>query len=315
MLRSVFAAAMAICLFASCDDDDNPSIQVTQERYTLPGDTLFPEGIAYNARTGTFYTGSTTSGDIYGVNVQTGNVSLFAAGASQNRKVATGMKIDGKNRLWVCGGAEGKIHVLNLANGAVLRTWDAKALYSAGFINDCISDGSYIYFTDSQVRKIYRAKVDADTVPAALEQWLTFTDAQIPFAATGTNANGIVNTPDNRYLIVVVSSSGKLYRIEKATQAITEITLNTPVNSGDGMYLDGSFLYVSRNATNQIFPVQLNAAVSQGTVGTGFGTGLLFNTTIDKAGNYFLVVNGQLNRRGTPPTPVLPFTVIRVNIP
>jgi sugar lactone lactonase YvrE len=314
MLRSFFAATMAVCLLASCDDDNN-SIQVTQERYTLPGDTLFPEGIAFNGRTGIFYTGSTTSGDIYGVNVQTGTINLFAPGAGQNRRVATGMKIDGKNRLWVCGGAEGKIHVLNLTNGTVLRTWDAKALYGAGFINDCISDGSYIYFTDSQVRKIYRAKVDADTVPATLEQWLTFTDSQIPFAATGTNANGIVNTPDNRYLIVVVSTSGKLYRIEKATQAITEITLNTPVTAGDGMYLDGSFLYVSRNANNQIFPVQLNAGFNQGTVGNGFGIGLLFNTTIDKVGGYFLAVNGQLNRRGTPPTPALPFTVTRVAIP
>jgi hypothetical protein len=127
-----------------------------------------------------------------------------------------------------------------------------------------------------------------------------------------------VATPDNKYLIIVISSSGKLFRIDKATKAITEIVLNTPVTSGDGLYLEGSILYVSRNATNLIFPVTLNADYSQGTVGTGFGTNLLFNTTIAKAGNYFLVVNGQLNRRGnatTPPSPVLPFTVSRVAIP
>jgi hypothetical protein len=84
------------------------------------------------------------------------------------------------------------------------------------------------------------------------------------------------------------------------------------------LYLEGNTLYVSRNATNLIFPVVLNSDYSQGTVGTGFGTNLLFNTTIAKAGDYFLVVNGQLNRRGnatTPASPVLPFSVTRVTIP
>jgi len=53
-------------------------------------------------------------------------------------------------------------------------------------------------------------------------------------------------------------------------------------------------------------------------VGNGFGSNLMFNTTMDRAGDYFLVVNGQLNRRGsatTPANPVLPFTVSRVAIP
>ncbi|HSU49219.1 MAG TPA: hypothetical protein VLJ41_01455, partial [Segetibacter sp.] len=93
------------------------------------------------------------------------------------------------------------------------------------------------------------------------------------------------------------------------------ITLNTPVTSGDGMHLDGNTLYVSRNATNLIFPVTLNQDYTRGTVGNGFGTNLLFNTTIAKAGNYFLVVNGQLNLRGSTTPPILPFTVSRVTIP
>ncbi len=134
------------------------------------------------------------------------------------------------------------------------------------------------------------------------------------YAATGTNANGIVSTPDNKYLIIVISTSGKLFRIDKATKAISEITLNTPVPAGDGLYLEGNTLYVSRNTTNLIFPVALNADFSQGTVGAGFGTNLLGNTTIAKAGAYFLVVNGQLSKRGTG-TQVLPFSVSRITIP
>jgi hypothetical protein len=77
-------------------------------------------------------------------------------------------------------------------------------------------------------------------------------------------------------------------------------------------------LYVSRNATNQIWPVVLSSDFTQGTVGTPFGNNLLFNTTIARAGKYFLVVNGQLNRRAnatSPHSPLLPFSVSRVEIP
>jgi Cu-Zn family superoxide dismutase len=114
---------------------------------------------------------------------------------------------------------------------------------------------------------------------------------------------------------VVVSSSGKLYSIDKATKAIVEITLNTPVTAGDGILLDGNTLYVSRNSLGQIFPVVLNADYTQGIVGTGFGTNLLFNTTMVKVGDNLLVVNGQLNRRTGSTAPVLPFSISRVAIP
>jgi Cu-Zn family superoxide dismutase len=317
MRKRLFVATLLGLIFISCTKNDNGNgFTVAKESYALPGDTLFPEGIVYNDKTGNFYTGSVSSGNILEVNVESGDTRLLASGAAHNRKAATGMKIDQVNRLWVCGGADNKIQVLGL-DGSLIKSWDTNALFGSGFINDCIIDNTHVYFTDSRVRKIYRTSV-TETTPGNLEEWLTFTDAQIPYATTGTNANGIVSTPDNKYLIIVVSSSGKLYRIDKATKAITEITLNTPVTSGDGLYIEGNTLYVSRNATNLIFPVTPNADYSQGTVGTGFGTNLMFNTTMAKAGNYFLVVNGQLNRRGnatTPASPTLPFSVSRVAIP
>lgn len=316
MIRKLFLAATVVCMMASCDkeDDNLPIFNVAQDSYALPTDTLFPEGIAYNPKTGNFYTGSTSNGNIYQVNVETGAATLFSSGTATGRTFVTGMKIDALDRLWICGGGNNKIQVLNLADGSLIKSWDTQALFGSGFINDCIIDGSHIYFTDSRVQKIYRTTV-TDAVPGNLEAWLTFTDAQIPYIPGGTNANGIVNTPDNRYLIVVISPNGKLYRIDKTTKAIAEITLNIPVTAGDGMYLNGSVLYVSRNTTNLIWPVQMNADFSQGTVGTGFGTGLMFNTTMDKADRYFLVVNAQFNRRSIPPTPVLPFSVTRVLIP
>lgn len=313
MKRLLLLTLSVSTLILSCDkDDDDKNNNKIKESYALPGDTLYPEGIAYHSAKGKFYTGSVTSGDILEVDVKSGDVRTFASGTAQGRKAATGLKLDEQGRLWVCGGADNKIQVLG-TDGALIKSWNTLTLFGSGFINDCIIDGEHIYFTDSRVKKIYRTTAKGD--PGNLEEWLTFTDAQIPYALTGTNANGIVSTPDNKYLIIVVSTSGKLYRIEKSTKAIQEITLNIPVTSGDGLYLDKNTLYVSRNATNLIFPVVLNTDYTQGTVGAGFGNNLLFNTTMAKAGQYFLVVNGQLNRRGSATPPQLPFTVTRVDIP
>lgn len=300
-------------------DGENPltSILVRQETYPLPGDQLFPEGIAYNPRKGVFYVGSTTNGDVVQVHVTTGAASLFASGPAQGRLDCRGMKTDARNRLWIAGGAENKIHVLS-PEGNLLRTWDTRTLFNSGFINDCVTDANYVYFTDSRVPKIYRAAVGGAT-PGEMEEWLTFTDQQIPYGA-GFNANGAALTADGRYLIIVISNSGKLFRIDRTTKAITEIQLDQPVTAGDGLWLSGTTLYVSRNVTGQIFPVQLDATYSRGTVGAGFGNNLKFNTTIARAGDYFLVVNSQLNLRPTgttppPAPPTLPFTVSRVTIP
>ena len=302
-------------LFTACTKDDT-IISADKDVYALPDDKLFPEGIAYDQSTGVFYTGSTFNGNILQVDVKDGSVVEFSNGAAQGRTFCTGMKLDNQKRLWVCGGGEAKIHLLS-KEGFLVKMWDVKALYNGAFINDCIGDNEYMYFTDSQTPKIYRTKVIG--APGNLEEWLSFTNQQIPYVS-GTNANGIEMTKDGKYLIIVVSTSGKLYRIDKATKAIAEITLNTPVISGDGILLDGNTLYVSRNSTGQIFPVVLNADLTQGTVGSGFGTNLLFNTTMAKVGDNLLVVNGQLNRRPNatnpnPPAPVLPFSVTRVSIP
>lgn len=295
---------------------DKP-VKVTQKSYPIPGDQFFPEGIAYDQEAGIFYTGSTTSGDVVKVNVKTGATGLFAFGAKQGRRSALGMKLDAKKRLWICGGEENKIHVLN-QEGESIKSWDLKALFNSGILNDCAVDKQYIYFTDSRIQKIYRADVSS-TQPGDVEEWLSFTNQQIPYT-TGFNANGIVLTPEGKYIIIVISNSGKLYRIDRTSKAILEIGLNTAVTAGDGLWLEGNTLYVSRNALNKIFPVTLNNDFSNGIVGNGFGDNLLFNTTIAKAGKYLLVVNGQLNRRPGPtnpnPTPpVLPFTVSRVMIP
>jgi hypothetical protein len=78
--------------------------------------------------------------------------------------------------------------------------------------------------------------------PGNVEERLTFTYGQIPYAATGTNANGMELTPDRKNLIVVVSTCGNLSKTNISAKAIIEIALGSPVTSKDGLLLAGNIL-------------------------------------------------------------------------
>ena len=52
------------------DNGGNTRSRATQEvsgagRYVLPGEQVFPEGVAYQSETGDFYVGSTTDGTVF----------------------------------------------------------------------------------------------------------------------------------------------------------------------------------------------------------------------------------------------------------
>src|SRR5688572_20081761 len=134
IMRHAALFFLLFSFFTACEK--NKPVEVTQESYPIPGERFFPEGIAYDRYAGVFYTGSTVTGDVVRVNVKTGATELFAPGAKQNRSFCTGMKLDSKDRLWVCGGDEGKVHLIN-KHGESEKVWDLRTLYGAGFVNDC----------------------------------------------------------------------------------------------------------------------------------------------------------------------------------
>lgn len=88
-MKNLLAIVSIIICFTTCKKNSLPDDLIVMEEYALPGDTLFPEGIAFDPNSKVFYTGSVTSGDIIKVNVETGSTNIFAKGALQNRKAAT----------------------------------------------------------------------------------------------------------------------------------------------------------------------------------------------------------------------------------
>jgi hypothetical protein len=91
--------------------------------YDLPGEEVFPEGVAYNSASGKFYVGSTTDGTIYEGDVASGDVTVFSEGGADGRSTAIGMKVDNRGYLWVSGGGTGQMFVYDTADGSLVATY------------------------------------------------------------------------------------------------------------------------------------------------------------------------------------------------
>jgi sugar lactone lactonase YvrE len=286
-----------------------------QNRFVLPGDSVFPEGVAYQPSTGDFFVSSTSDGTIFRGNVRGGAAQPFLKGGEDGRIAATGLKVDdARGRLFVSGAATGQMWVYDVASGGVIA--HAGTARTPTFINDvAVVPNGDAFFTDSQSPVLYRLPLGATgMVPA--EEWLDFTGTPLAFQQ-GFNANGIAASADGLYLIVVQSNTGKLFRIDTTTKQVVQINLGgETVSNGDGILLDGQTLWVVRNQNGEIVKIQLAADLASGTIASRTtDPSFAYPTTIAKAGDRILVVNSQFDKRGDNVKPVLPFSIVSVPIP
>ncbi|WP_415784224.1 superoxide dismutase family protein [Deinococcus saxicola] len=268
----------------------------TVRDYPLPGTQSFPEGVAYDARKGVIYTGSAANGNIYAINANTGATSLFSEGGAVGRSTALGLKVDAQGRVWVAGGATGAISILS-PDGAPVATLMTPPSPNP-YLNDLIPtpDGS-VYITDSTRPMIWRVR------DMKVEPWLNLGGTPIKYGP-GINLNGIVASPDGRFLLSVQLNTGELWRIDTQSRAIRKVMGG--LKNGDGLLLDGQTLYVARNADGVVSKVGLSADYGSGTLMMEEPlAGLRFPTTLAKVGADVVVTQGQLDKLqgGTPETP------------
>jgi len=283
--------------------------------YSFPaGEKVFPEGIAYHPGTGDFFVGSTANGAVYRGNVRRGSraLTVFLPGGGDGRKATLGMKVDPHGRLWIAGGPTGMMWMYDAVTGRLLSGF--RNGVTGGFVNDvAIAPDGAAYFTDSMVPQIYRIAPDAQGI-FRYEVWLDLAGTPFQFVQ-GFNANGIAATPDGKYLIVIQTNTGKLFRIAIATKEVSEITLagGDKMMFGDGILLDGQTLYVARNNLNLIVKLRMAADYASGQqVGSFTDPSFQVTTGMTLVGNRLLLVNSQFNRRDNP---ALPFTIASVEIP
>jgi Cu-Zn family superoxide dismutase len=276
--------------------------------YDLPGDAVFPEGVAYDPATDRFFVSSTSDGTVFEVDRSSGEASVFSDAGADGRATAVGLATDPqRRRLWVAGGTGQTAYVYDLDSGDLIADYEADPV-DGSLVNDVVvaPDGD-AYLTDSGPRPTLFRVAEGDDGPGELEEWLDLATTPIPTDA-GINLNGIVATDDDRYVLAVHLSEGQLYRIDRETQEVTPVGDPGTHAGGDGMVLDGTRLWVV--AGGGVNGFDLDESFSTLEPGpTVTDETFAFPTTAALAGGRLLVVNAQFDARESP---MLPFTVSEV---
>lgn len=267
-----------------------------------------PEGIAVG-RGHNFYVGSIPTGAIFHGELRTGEGDLLVP--PQEGRAAIGLWVDDRtNYLYVAGGGTGQGYVYDAGTGAEIAVFQ---LTDPGtFVNDVVVTREAAYFTDSFRPVLYRVPLANDgsiqggVTPEELPLGGDFTQV------AGFNTNGIDATPNGKWLVIVNSSLGALYRVDPQTGVASQIDLGgDAVPFGDGILLDGKTLYVVQNQLNQIAVVELSPHLTSGeVVGTITHDEFDVPTTIAEFGSRLYAVNARF---GTPVTEDTEYWVVKVS--
>jgi len=273
------------------------------QRIELPNG-FQPEGIAIAGTQ--FYVGSIPTGAVYRGNVRTGAGRPLVQ--PQSGRAAIGLKVD-RGRLFVAGGPTGMAFVYNARTGANVTSYQLST--GGSFINDVVVTKRAAWFTDSLKPVLYRVPLGPGGRPGAPSAVQTVDLGGDYVHASGFNVNGIDATPNGKTLLVVQSSTGKLFTVAPNGSA-NEIALagGESVPNGDGILLTGRTLYVVQNQLNVVAKIALAPRLVSGRVVTRIeNDGFDVPTTIADHGRRLYAVNARF---ATPPTSTTEYWITQI---
>lgn len=230
LVGGLLTAALAFPFAPASVAGANPTV------LPLP-DNFRPEGIATIGSTA--YVGSLVDGDIFGLDLRTGEGSVVSEGPGTP---SVGLHAhDGL--LWVAGGPTGTGRVVDPGSGEVRASYSLTS--APTFINDVVVTDDAAWFTDSAKAQLYRVSLADGTVST-----LPLSGDWVQGATT--SANGIESTPDGSALLVINSFNGTLYRVDPATGTATAVEGGSGLDNGDGLLLQGRTLYVVQNRLDKV---------------------------------------------------------------
>lgn len=271
-----------------------------------PSDDLFPktinlpdgfqaEGIAIGRRTN-FYTGSLANGSIYKGDLYTGMGSILVP--PEAGRLIAGLYVDTFiNILFAAGTLSGQAFAFDAESGDTLAVYQLATDFPS-LINDVVVTRDAAYFTDSFQPFFYRVPLGflgALPDPSLVERIPLGGDfVQVPGSFV-FNSNGIEASSNGRWLLIINSNRGELYRVNPCTGNAVKVDLGEDTLSfGDGLRLQGRTLYVMRNRLNQIAVIKLAPDFTRGTIMRTITDGDFdVPTTVARFGPWLYAVNSQ----------------------
>ncbi|HET9588105.1 MAG TPA: hypothetical protein VFO91_04905 [Anaerolineales bacterium] len=267
-------------------------------------DGFQPEGIAAGNGT-TFFVGSIPTGSIYRGDLQTGEGELLVEFTEEDDRAAIGLKFDSRTGLlFVAGGPTGNAYVYDAETGETIAEIELTT-EEATFVNDVVVTRNAAYFTDSAQPVLYKVPLENNgELPETPDVEVLDLGGDFEFTEGEFNANGIAATRNGKWLIIVNSFEGALYRVDPETGEATRIELEGgDVSRGDGILLLGEDLYVVQNFLNQVAEVELNERFTAGDIErTIMNDAFRIPTTIAGFGNTLCAVNARFDTEPAPDT-------------
>ena len=293
-----------VTLAAPADSSQGPF----PDSIALP-DGFFPEGIAVG-KGANFYTGSLIDGTLLHGDLRSGQV-LGASDPLDGGQLSIGLAFDERTNFVYTASGFGPAGRVAVFDGESLELlYNVSLNPAAGFVNDVIVTEEAAFLTDSALPIMYRLGLDPDSGlpnPADVSTIPLTGFDMVP----GFNANGIVSTGGDRWLIIVNSASGILYRVDPDTGNSEPIDLRgQSVLSGDGLVLNGNTLYVVQNAFKKVTVFKLGKDYSSGElIDTIYLPDSDTPTTADLFGSRLYVVDARFN---VPPAPTVSYEITQV---
>ncbi|TDD96670.1 superoxide dismutase [Actinomadura rubrisoli] len=291
--------------------------------YELPGDRVYPEGIAADPSTGDLYIGSYEGGAVFKATPGQRVAKEFLPARGDGRSQALGLEVDRARRLWVVDRLTG-VAVYDIPSQRLLARFTVTG-QGARLVNDmAITPDGTAYITDSRRTVVYRvtpaelAKASEQGGETPLTPAFDLTTVVEPHGPDTITLNGIVAEPSGRYLLTVDMTGGDLYRIGLPSGTIDKVALHGgDIATGDGMELQNGTLWAAH-------PIKDANAISRWRIGSDGRTARMTRritdqalqtpTTLLRKHGRLYVVRSQFDKGGPtgPGIPQLPFTIASV---
>jgi DNA-binding beta-propeller fold protein YncE len=199
----------------------------------VPETDLFPENLAYDAPTKTFFLGSPFKDEI--VRCKQGACEPFVTPHRDGLGEVLGIKIDQRSRtLWTTSNTESaaSLRRYNIASGRLMRSY---ALPGAHLFNDLVvSSAGQVFVTDTRGGAVYSLSSENGSLE------------RLAPTHVFTAANGIALSPDERTLFVASFGDG-VATIDLASQSTVPLPHPADICLGyiDGLYaIKGSLIAI-----------------------------------------------------------------------